>query len=98
MVEGETAETAYNLLEDLPLPRPDLLPHQHASNELDRYFPMMPRPGERVDSLPDLGSPESDPLVQCGEGIARAIIREAELYGRRRKPAGTAAPYDGGTC
>ena len=87
----DVAETVYNILEDVPAPHEGLLPHQHDPSELVELFPQMPRPGERVDSLPDLASSAPDPIEDKGAEIARGIIREAELFGRRRRPVDAAA-------
>ena len=93
--EKEEVETVYQILEEAPLPHDNLLPHQHPPEVLEKFFPTMPKPDERVDSLQDFDGEKVDPIASSGVEIAKAIVREAELFGRRRKPVGTAAPYDG---
>jgi hypothetical protein len=75
------------LADTAPSALPGLLPHEHPSEELDFYFPMMPVPDDEGRQLEDyVADGRLDGIDVAGEHEADEIIRETLVWGRRRRP------------
>ncbi len=71
---------------EAPDPEHDGLPHQLEASQMDKFYPKMRVLDEKPeDVLEDLAFP--DPIELWGLAESQRIVRDTEMYGRRRRPA-----------